>query len=65
MHYGNSINNAYWVGNSGNYYMLYGDGSSLPPLTALDICAHEFGHGINEFSANTAGEQVATMKEMR
>jgi len=55
VHFGNNIDNAYWVGGSGNHYMLYGDGATLPSLTALDICAHEFGHGINEFSANTAG----------
>jgi len=35
-----------------------GDGNIYNPFTALDICAHEMGHGINQFTANlTAGYQ--------
>lgn len=50
VHYGSSIDNAYW--DSKNHVMYYGDGNMLNPLVALDICAHEFGHGVNQFSAN-------------
>lgn len=43
--------NAYWDGNS--HVMNYGDGGSrFRPLTALDVCAHEFGHGICQYTAN-------------
>lgn len=51
---GSPINNAFWQGGINARYMLYGDGDSGQPnpLTSLDICAHEFGHGINEFTAN-------------
>ncbi len=43
--------NAYWDGT--NNVMNYGDGGSqFRPLTALDVCAHEFGHGICQFTAN-------------
>ena len=40
--------NAFWDGNK----MTYGRGTSLPPLTTLDICAHEIGHGICQSTAN-------------
>jgi len=45
-------NNAQWDGNS--HVMRYGDGdgSIYNPLTALDVVAHEMGHGINQFTAN-------------
>jgi bacillolysin len=45
-------NNAAWDGN--NHVMLYGDGDGITfnPLTALDIVAHEMGHGINQYTAN-------------
>jgi hypothetical protein len=42
--------NAMWDG----YKMIYGQGTALPPLTALDICAHEIGHGVCQFSAGLA-----------
>jgi Zn-dependent metalloprotease len=42
---------AYWDGTA----MNYGDGNSnFNPLTALDVCAHEFGHGICQYTANLA-----------
>ena len=46
-------NNAQWVGGTNNHFMQYGDGDGITfnPLTALDICAHEMGHGITEFTA--------------
>lgn len=45
--------NAQWVGGANNHFMQYGDGDGFffNPLTALDITAHEIGHGINEFEA--------------
>lgn len=36
--------NAFWDGS----VMTYGMGTSLPPLTTLDITAHEIGHGLDE-----------------
>ncbi len=54
--YGNPINmdNAYWDGGPyGTHSMFYGDGLSIfHPVVALDVCAHEIGHGINEYTAN-------------
>ena len=50
VHYGTNIDNAFW--DSNNHVMYYGDGNIFNPLVALDICAHEFGHGINQFEAN-------------
>ena len=43
-------NNAQWDG--GNNVMRYGDGDGmfLNPFTALDIIAHEMGHGITQFT---------------
>lgn len=60
VHAGNNLNNALWVPGVGNRFMQYGDGdgTTYNPFTALDICAHEMGHGINEFTANlTPGTQ--------
>lgn len=53
VHYLTNWNNAQWVGGTNNHFMQYGDGDGLlfNPLTALDICAHEMGHGITEFTA--------------
>jgi Zn-dependent metalloprotease len=51
-------NNAQWDGN--NHVMRYGDGDGIifHPLTALDVVAHEMGHGITQFTANlTYGTQ--------
>ncbi len=44
VHYSSNWDNAQW--DSNNRVMRYGDGSIFSPLTSLDICAHEFGHGI-------------------
>lgn len=52
--------NAYWSGST--LTMNYGDGQSyFRPLTSLDVCAHEVGHGVMQFSANLtyAGESGA------
>ena len=33
--------------------MFFGDGSTyFRPLTSLDVCAHELGHGICQFTSN-------------
>ena len=42
------FDNAYWDGSA----MNYGDGASLfSPLTSLDVCGHETGHGICQATA--------------
>jgi bacillolysin len=49
VHYGVNYENAYWDG----LRMTYGDGGSrFKPLTSLDICAHEIGHAICQYTAN-------------
>ncbi|MCC7303612.1 MAG: M4 family metallopeptidase [Bacteroidia bacterium] len=52
VHYSTNYNNAFWNGSE----MTYGDGSNAPggftPLTAIDVCGHEFTHGVTEFSSN-------------
>ena len=52
VHYDSGLDNAYWDGSS----MSYGDGSQQPggfnPLVALDVCGHEFTHGVTENSSN-------------
>lgn len=45
-------NSAYW--DIGYRIMVYGKGNSHP-FTALDIVAHEIGHGVNQFSAGLVG----------
>ena len=49
VHYGDGTDNAYWDG----FSMLYGDGNYLfRPLTSLDVVAHEFGHGVMQYTAD-------------
>lgn len=58
VHYGEGYDNAFWNGTA----MTYGDGSykntgvtevaGFSPLTSMDVCAHEIGHGVCEFTAN-------------
>lgn len=57
VHYGDAYDNAFWNGSA----MTYGDGSyqggtkpngSFAPLTSMDVCAHEIGHGVCQFTAN-------------
>lgn len=52
VHYDNGLDNAYWDGTS----MQYGDGSQqsggFNPLVAIDVCGHEFTHGVTEHSSN-------------
>jgi len=57
---GTPWSNAQWVSGTNNHFMEYGDGdgNTFTPWTSLDVCAHEMGHGINEFTANlTPGTQ--------
>lgn len=54
VHYGAAYDNAFWNGS----VMTYGDGSGVTspagfrPLTSLDVCGHELGHGICSTTAN-------------
>ncbi|WP_421889827.1 M4 family metallopeptidase [Marinoscillum sp.] len=57
VHYGDAYDNAFWNGTA----MTYGDGSyqggtnpdgSFAPLTSMDVCAHEIGHGVCEYTAD-------------
>ncbi len=51
VHYGNSVENAYWNGT----YMQFGDGAStFYPLVALDVTSHEISHGYTEQHSNLA-----------
>jgi len=53
VHFGNGYDNAFWYSSTNSMY--YGDGSAIfKPLVALDVCAHEFGHGICQYTANLA-----------
>jgi Zn-dependent metalloprotease len=52
VHAGAGWENAGWVGGTSNF-MQYGDGGAFfRPLTSLDVCAHEFGHGICQYTSN-------------
>ncbi|MFT4204154.1 MAG: M4 family metallopeptidase [Chitinophagaceae bacterium] len=54
VHLGTNVFNAYWSENA----MKYGDGlGGTNPLTSLDICAHEFGHGIDQFTGDLLYEK--------
>lgn len=53
VHYGPAYDNAFWNGTA----MTYGDGSGptaggFKALTSLDVCGHEIGHGVCEYTAN-------------
>ncbi|HNZ42691.1 MAG TPA: M4 family metallopeptidase [Bacteroidales bacterium] len=48
VHYDQAYGNAYWNGDC----MTYGDGENNNPFCALDVCAHEITHGLDEFTAN-------------
>jgi len=57
VHYGPAYDNAFWNGT----VMTYGDGSGTTaagfrPLTSLDVCAHEIGHGVCSFTSNLVYE---------
>jgi len=52
VHYGLNVNNSYW--DSLYEGAAYGDGNGalFDPVTALDIVAHELGHGITQYTAD-------------
>lgn len=52
LNYDNNFNNAFWSGT----VMVYGSGTGMfnggfEPLMALDVCGHELGHGICEYTS--------------
>jgi Zn-dependent metalloprotease len=48
VHYDNGYSNAFWNGT----FMTYGDGgSNNNPFQGLDVCGHEFAHGVTQYSA--------------
>lgn len=52
-HYSVSYDNAFWDGTQ----MIYGDGSGIAgggfsPLAALDVCAHEIGHAVCQYTCD-------------
>jgi Zn-dependent metalloprotease len=54
VHVGNNFFNAFWLSNR----MYYGDGiGGVNPLTTLDVCAHEFGHGIDQYTGDLKYEK--------
>ena len=44
VHYSSAYDNAFW--SDACFCMTYGDGSLFKTLTALDVAAHEMGHGV-------------------
>ncbi len=50
VHYDKDFNNAGWDGSR----LIYGDGDNIKftPFVSLDLVAHEFTHGITQFSAD-------------
>jgi Zn-dependent metalloprotease len=57
IHYGPAYDNAFWNGS----VMTYGDGSGTTalgfrPLTSLDVCGHEIGHGICSYTSDLVYE---------
>lgn len=58
IHFDNNFANAYWDGSR----MTYGDGdATIDPLISPDICGHEIGHGLQQYTAgfNRGGESGA------
>lgn len=50
VHQGSQYVNAYWDG--ADFHFGDGDGSTANNLAVLDVCAHEFTHGVTEYSAD-------------
>lgn len=50
VHYSSNYANAFWNGS----VMTYGDGNgtSVTPLTSIDVCGHEISHAVTTTSAN-------------
>ena len=49
VHYSERYNNAFFAGDA--FIFGDGDGTTFGPLTALDVVAHELGHGVNAAEA--------------
>jgi len=52
VHYSASYDNAFW--SDACFCMTFGDGSMFKTLTAMDVAAHEMGHGVCATTANLA-----------
>jgi Zn-dependent metalloprotease len=52
VHYSTSYDNAFW--SDACFCMTFGDGSMFKTLTAMDVAAHEMGHGVCATTANLA-----------
>lgn len=70
VHVGNCYDNAYWLGfyeNQTFNSLFCGDGcSKFGALGSLDLCGHEFGHGICEFTSDlnySSGTESAALNE--
>ncbi|MBU0673384.1 MAG: M4 family metallopeptidase [Proteobacteria bacterium] len=50
IHYSTNYANAYW--NGIDFTFGDGSGSSIGPLTTLDIVAHEYGHAVTQYTSN-------------
>jgi len=44
-------NNAFWDSNLKTLNFGLGNGTGLKPFTSIDIVAHEYGHGVTQFTA--------------
>jgi Zn-dependent metalloprotease len=69
VHYGSGYENAFW--GDACFCMTYGDGgTSLKPLTALDVAGHEMSHGVTAatdglvYSGDAGGLNEATSDVM-
>lgn len=49
--YSTAYDNAFWDGSAMNYGNGSGGSGGLSPLVALDVCAHEIGHGVCQSTA--------------
>ena len=47
-------NNAVWLGGN-QRVMQFADGGTWNPVVSLDVCGHEFGHGVNQFTSQLPG----------
>ncbi len=51
VHFGNGVANAFWNGSASFYGDGDGSGNLSNPLTTVDVVAHEFTHGLTQFTA--------------
>jgi Zn-dependent metalloprotease len=68
VHYGDAYDNAFWNGTA----MTYGDEvtkevqilmENSAPLTSLDVCGHEIGHGVCEYCRFSVSRESGAMNE--